>query len=329
MRPAPSVEPSVDWRERIAPDEDERFARQAEQIVEVQQAMNDKFGVGRTLHRKQRIGVRGTIDIFGDLPQYAAHGLFARSGPHDVLVRMSNGGIHRAKDSTPDIRGFAIKVLDINGPGALGVDTTSQDFLLINHSTFSLPTSTAFVDLVASSARGRGALIGHAIRTNGLLGGLRMLRSFASVLSVPFTGFATERFWSALPIANGPFAARVRLVPVDPAPASGGSDWAADLTSRLAAGPLIYDLQLQFFTDEATTPIEDPAIDWPSPYVTVARLTIPRQDATSAEGQAVQAEVEASAFDPWSALVEHRPLGEIMRSRRKAYRASQLGRGLS
>lgn len=326
---APSLEPSLDWKERIAPDEDDRFDKQVAQTTAVQRTMNDKFGAGRTLHRKQRIGVRATLDVAADLPAYAAQGLFTRTGSHDVLVRMSNGGIHSSKDSTPDIRGFAIKVLDINGPGALGFDTKSQDFLLINHSTFSLPTSSAFVDLVAASARGRGALVGHAIRTHGLLGGLRMLRSFASVLGIPFTGFAIERFWSALPIANGPYAARVRLVPVDPGPASGTSDWAVDATSRLAAGPLVYDLQLQFFTDEATTPIEDPTVDWPTAYVTVARLTIPQQDVTSPEGVQVQAEVEAAAFDPWSALVEHRPLGEIMRSRKKAYRASQLGRGLT
>jgi hypothetical protein len=132
-----------------------------------------------------------------------------------------------------------------------------------------------------------------------------------------------------VPLANGPYAVRVRLVPVDPGAPATGDDWAADVSARLASAPLRYELQLQFFCEEAVTPIEDPTVDWPTPYLTVAHLTVPQQDPASDEGQRVQAEAEAAAFDPWSALVEHRPLGEIMRARKAAYRASQLGRGLS
>jgi len=146
---------------------------------------------------------------------------------------------------------------------------------------------------------------------------------------VKFSGFVSETFWSAAPIANGPYAARVRLMPSEPSPAGGSTDQADDVVARIAQGPLAFDLQLQFFTDESVTPIEDPTVDWTTPYVTVARLTIPQQDTTSPEGQALQEHVEGLAFDPWAALVEHRPLGEIMRARKSAYRASQLGRGLS
>jgi hypothetical protein len=84
----------------------------------------------------------------------------------------------------------------------------------------------------------------------------------------------------------------------------------------------VHELQLQFFTDEDATPIEDAAASWRAPYVTVARLTIPPQDLEDA----VAAKVEQARFDPWNALVEHRPLGEVMRARKAAYRASQLAR---
>ena len=329
MTESPTSGASTTWTEKVAADEDERFARQAQQIAEVQRVKSEKYGAGRTLHRRQRLALNAVLEVLPDLPEPAAQGLFARPGPHDVLVRLSNGGTDRAKDSVPDIRGFAIKVLGVTGPGALGFETSTQDFLLINHSVFSVPTSTEFVDLVSASAKGRLALVGHAVRTHGPFGGLATLKTLAGTLGVPFTGFATETFWSALPIANGPYAVRVRLVPVDPGPPAATSDWAADMSARLAAGPLTYDLQLQFFTDEAATPIEDPTVDWPTPYLTVARLTIPVQDPASEHGVALQAEAEGAAFDPWSALIEHRPLGEIMRARKVAYRASQLGRGLS
>ena len=37
-------------------------------------------------------------------------------------------------------------------------------------------------------------------------------------------------------------------------------------------------------------------------------------------------EAETLAFDPWHAAVEHRPLGNIMRARNVAYRASTVAR---
>ena len=323
--------PSTDWAEQVAPDETERFARYAEEIATVQRTKSMRYGAGRALHRKQRVGLRGRLTVAGDLPEHAAHGLFAQSAEHDVLVRLSNGAPVRAKDTTGDIRGFALKVQGLSAPGALGFDTRSQDFLLINRSTFGIPTSDEFVGLVSAAAMGRRQLLGYAIGRYGLKGGLAMLKGTAAGLASPFSGFATETFWSAAPIACGPYAARVRLVPVDPEPASpdADQDWSADIATRLARGPLTFDLQLQFFTDEPTTPIEDPTVDWPSTYLTVGRLSIAQQDLTSERAKATQDEVESAAFDPWAALVEHRPLGEIMRARKAAYRTSQLGRGLS
>ncbi len=78
--------------------------------------------------------------------------------------------------------------------------------------------------------------------------------------------------------------------------------------------------------NEATTPIEDASVDWPTAYTTVARLTLPRQD--TALDAALAKQVEAAVFDPWQALAAHRPLGDVMRARRVVYFASQKGRGV-
>jgi hypothetical protein len=59
----------------------------------------------------------------------------------------------------------------------------------------------------------------------------------------------------------------------------------------------------------------------------VARLIIEQQDVASERGRAVAAFVEKLAFDPWHALVEHRPLGAMMRARNHAYRLSTAERG--
>ena len=101
------------------------------------------------------------------------------------------------------------------------------------------------------------------------------------------------------------------------------------MATAVAAGPLTYTLALQFFVDETTTPIEDASRDWPAdvaPFVDVATLAIARQDVAAADGQALAARLERTVFDPWQALAAHRPLGEVMRSRKVVYLASQRAR---
>ena len=323
--------PSTEWRETVAADEASRFAGYAERFVEMQQRKSAKYGNGRALHRKQLLALRATLEVLPELPAHACHGLFARPGAHEAWVRLSNGGTDRASDATPDIRGFAIKVRGVRGPGALGNVTEAQDFVLINQEKFAFPKSDEFVDLVMAASRGNGALLKYLFGRYGLFGALKLMKKFAATMGKKFSGFATERVYSATPIACGPYAVRVRLLPARDKPlADASNDWAADFGRQLAAGPLVHQMQLQFFVDERRTPIEDASVDWAeeaAPYVTVARLTIPQQPLNDAAAAAFAREVDQAVFDPWDALVEHRPLGEVMRARKAVYLASQKTRG--
>lgn len=324
--------PSTKWKEQIAADEAERFERYARDFAEMQKRKSEKFGNGRALHRKQLLALKATFDVLPNLPDAARHGLFATPGKHEAWLRLSNGGTDRAADGKPDIRGFAIKVFGVTGPSALGSgDAPSQDFLLINHSAFAFAKSDEFVALVMASAKGGGALLKHVFGQYGLIGGAKLIKRFAGTMGKPFKGFACDTFFSAAPIACGPYAARVRLLPVgNPSPNGAGRDWAKDVKDHLAHAPLSFDVQLQFFVDETSTPIEDASVDWPesvAPYVTVARLGIPQQDVAGLAARELDAQVEAAVFDPWSALMDHRPLGDVMRARKVVYFASEKTRG--
>jgi hypothetical protein len=219
----------------------------------------------------------------------------------------------------------------VQGESALGGPAAHQDFALIQHPAFAFAKVDEFVGLAVHASKGLPALLKYLVGRYGWAGGLKQLKQVAKTFGKPFKGFAAETFYSAAPLACGPYAVRVRLRPVDAqaAPAKGKA-WARDLADRLRAGALTYDVQLQFFTDEATTPIEDTSVDWPeasSPYVTVARLNLLKQDPDSPEGQALIARTEGAIFDPWCALVAHRPLGEVMRARKVVYFQSQKDRG--
>ena len=311
--------PSTAWRERIDSDEEARFARQGERLAAMHVATSARYGPGRLLHRKPVLGAQATFEILPDLPAEAAHGIFRTPGRYPAVARLSNGSFDVQANAKGDIRGFAVKVQGVAGPSSLGGVTDHQDFLFINHELFASRTSDEFVELVATAAKGQGALLVRLFRTYGLRAALSRLKMMAATLGRPFSGFATETFNTVLPIAVGPYAARVRLSPVKPAPPT-HKDFEADMRDRLAAGPVVYDVALQFFVDEATTPIENPTVIWSelqSPFVKVARLTL-----TGAAD-----DIEGVVFDPWGGLADHRPLGEIMRARKAAYYLSQRRRG--
>ncbi|HSW20698.1 MAG TPA: catalase [Ramlibacter sp.] len=322
---------STAWQEKIAPDEDQRYAEYAKQFAQIQQRKSARWGAGRTLHRKQLTAAHGTLEVLDGLPVFARHGLFAVPHDYDVWVRLSNGGLDRANDQAPDIRGFAMRVFGVQGLSALGNGPArSQDFTLINQEAFAFRGSEEFVAFVVAASQGTGALFKHALKRYGLLGGPRLLGKMIKLASKPFGGFATEPLFSAVPMANGPYAVRVRLLPATSngkARAGASVDWNADFSTRLAGGPLHWDLQLQFFANEEVTPIEDASVNWSTPYTTVARLMLPKQDTCGADGKALADKVEACVIDPWQALREHRPLGDVQRARKVVYFASQKGRG--
>jgi hypothetical protein len=319
--------PSTDWKENVLPDEDARFEGYAERL----RALQDRAPAGaprlRALHAKGHLGLTAKLEILPDLPEHARQGLFAAPGNYEALVRFSNGSGKRRGDKAGDVRGIAIKVLGVTGKKVLG-DAATQDLLLIQSSATPFHTPDEFVAFVFA-AQSPALLLFRLLGALGLGRGLQVLKRLAASATT-VGSLADLHFYSALPIRVGPYAARYALAPKHPASSSAagrGPDYLGEeLASRVARSDLSYDLMLQFFEDEARTPIEDAAVDWDTPYVTVGRFTIPKQDANTREGRELAARIETLSFDPWHALEEHRPLGAMMRARKHAYFASTKAR---
>ncbi|TAE25974.1 MAG: catalase [Candidatus Kapaibacterium sp.] len=325
-------QPSTDWREITQPNEEQRYAEYARQFSEIQERKSAKHGKGRGLHRKQILGLPATLEVLPNLPDHARAGLFAQAGTYQALVRLSNGGSAHAPDKVPDIRGFSFKVLGVQGASALGGETSAQDFLLINREVFGMKGSAEFAGLVKAAEGGPSGLLKHFIRQNGFFAGFKKIKELQGSMAKPFHGFAAHTFFSSAPISCGKYAVRVRLVPEasNGAPANSSEDWSADVIQRLEKSSLSYNVQVQFFVSEKLTPIEDGSVNWEesfAPYLTVARLTIPHLSEWATERDAIQTRTEQGTFDPWCALAEHRPLGDIMRARKVVYYQSQKNRG--
>jgi len=325
--------PSKNFKEIIPAGEDEKFASYAQKLRSRQIANNKKYGKGRMLHRKGTLALKAEFNIHKSLPAHAAQGIFAKAGKYDAVIRLSNGSFDIKSDRTPDIRGFAVKVRGVSGKGALGnAKQTEQDFVMINHVTFSVARAEEFLDLLLAVTKSPGALLKHLYGAHGFFGMFKAIASFAKLMAKKFSGYMTENFSTVLPIKNGDYAVKLRIVPQNgELPSASKSDLTADVKGHLATKALRYQVELQFYTDADSTPIEDASKAWSeteSPFIAVGELVIPVQETSGASYEKFAAEVETMKFDPWNAIEEHRPLGNVMRARKAAYYASQQERGV-
>lgn len=326
--------PATDWKEAIPPDEAARFEGYGEELGRAQQQRAGSGAASRALHAKGVAGVEATFTVLPDLPEHARQGLFASPRTYRAYVRYSNGSPHRQSDAKPDVRGIAIKIVGVEGrkliPGM--EDAKTQDFLLNRNPALPFSHADGFIGLVRAGTSPL-KLLPFFVSQFGLVGALRKLPRLAKGVGEPAASLAGIRYFSGAAIAFGPYAVRFDLVP-QAGPVSGPTppDLRGELAARLHRAAVGYDFRIQFFSDETRTPIEDFAVEWleaDAPFLTVARLTIPQQDLSSARAKRIEAFVEQLSFDPWHALAGFRPLGNIMRARNHAYRHSTIGRKAS
>lgn len=251
--------------------------------------------------------------------------MFAEPKKYDAVVRFSNGGAAPANDKTPDVRGIAVKVIGVGGKKLIpGMESAvTQDFLAILTASQPFATPEDFVWFVVA-ARSPATLLPRALFRLGPGKLLSLLARLKKGLGAPLTGLHTNRYYSALPIRFGQYAAKYSFAP-EAASVPGEEDLGGALGRLLEKQPVRWELQMQFFTDEQNTPLEDSTRDWNAPWVPVAKLTLPQQTMSPA----FSTWAESLSFDPWHAQEEFRPLGAMMRARSAAYRVSTQARKAS
>ncbi len=326
----PVKAPSTTWKEVVPEGEEALHRALATALRELQAKRDAAAKKQRALHPKSNLGLLAELEVLPDLPEHARVALFAEPKTYKAYVRFSNGAMKPQPDRKGDVRGIALKVLGAPGkkliPGM--EDETTQDFLAIRDAAVPFANAREFVAAVRAAANPL-AIFGF-FGAAGFFRGVGILRTLTSGLGRPISSIAATRYYSALPIRFGDHAAKFSLVPRATADGPTPEDLGSELTERVKKGAVEWDFQLQFYVDDATTPIEDPTVEWSaeaSPWLTVARLTLPEQDPTSERGAKVSSAIEAMSFDPWHAAVELRPIGELMRARNHAYRESTIERG--
>ena len=294
----------------------------------------------RTSHAKSHGVAVGELTVLDGLPEPLRQGLFARAATYPVIVRLSNVPGEIVPDAVNTQRGFAFKVLGVAGemlPAHAG--ETTQDFVLENGDRFTvsdIKTFLAFQLGLEPAPRIPGpvkvAVSSAARLANEALHAVNVESPNLDFLGHPRIHPLAEAYFTQAPIRYGDYIAKLAVVPVAPgqlalsdAKLDEKNDPNALRTATvgyLRDNDAAFDVRVQLCTDLETMPVEDAHREWredESPYVTVARLRIPRQDAYS---PARQAYVDDDlSFCPSHSLAAHRPLGSIMRARLRAYPA--------
>ncbi len=329
---------STEWKESVPPGEVAHLEALAAQLNAIQKRRALRTGrpADRALHAKANAGLAAELRVRDDVPAALRVGIFARPASYRAYARYSNGSGGRADDRKGDVRGLAVKIVGVPGKKLIAglEDAVTQDFLLIRTPSTPMRTAAEFIAIV-DAAQSPALLPFRLMGKLGVGRTFQILRKAVPGLSKPVMPLAATMYFTAVPIMWGQHAVKLSLVPRDVAPAhapkrTSPNGLGDELAARLAQGPVVYDLCAQLFVDEASTPIEDPSVEWldaVAPPHKVAELTIDQQDPSSKRGEALTAFVETLSFDPWHAPVEFRPLGELMRARNPAYRLSTKERG--
>ena len=260
--------------------------------------------------------VEATFTVLPDLAPALRVGLFARAHTYQALIRFANATT--ATDREKDTRGMSISILDVPGSN-LTPGQTCHDFVLNSHPVMVAPNAKEFLELLrANEAGGFKRIAYFATHPKAARIGRAAQQHHTCHLDIPY--------WSTTPYAYGPGrAVKYMAKPVSDRTSTMPEPLTDDylrtaIRTHLAEADATFDFSVQFYVDERT-PIEDASEEWTrdvTPWVTVARITIPRQPVDNA---ALEQACDARAFSPWHALAEHKPLGGMNRARREIYRA--------
>ena len=336
-----SYVPYMDGIEIPAADEAEVIGKIILSMTKESQTVAARDGkTVRASHAKSTGLMKGELRVLDGLPPALAQGLCARPGTYPVVVRLAQGPGEVLSDSVSTHRGMAIKVFGVDGPKLRGHEgNNTQDFVLATGPAF--PQSGASTFLVAIKGLEKSTPLPEAAKQAMSIAS-RAANAVVQALGgdSPTLGFfghtkrspLADAYFSQAALRWGGYVAKVGVFPVSPdlvamvdQTLDTGTDHNAFRTAvvtHMRTHGAEFELRVQLCTGLDKMPVEDASVPWPedaSPYVAVARLVLPPQDAYSAARQAYFDDV--LSFQPAHALQAHRPLGSLMRARLATYQA--------
>jgi hypothetical protein len=277
----------------------------------------------RQIHPKMNGFVKAEFIIENDLPQEYRIGLFKEARSYPAWIRFSNGDTKPLPDWKKDIRGFAIKIMDVSGDKIVQskTDGGNNDFVCMNTKNFVSRDVNHFHKILK-------------VVTTPLTFANFFPKIFTLIKCLPILMRAGKAkikcdhpfevsYFSTVPyrLGNETKAVKYAVIPsaknkLEYTDKSNKDFLRANMVATLLKHEIIYGFFIQEQTDAETMPLEDPTVVWNSPLIKLATIRIPTQIFDTPERNQLG---ESLSFNSWHCLPEHRPLGNFNRVRRIIY----------
>ncbi|MBD1879549.1 catalase family protein [Coleofasciculus sp. FACHB-T130] len=280
--------------------------------------------VPRGQHAKHHGCVRGEFTVEANLPEEMRFGVFKEPGKRfTACIRFSNAsGDIEQPDTKDDARGMAIKVFVSDEE-----QEKTQDFVTINHPVFFIRNAIDFAEFfkAVEQSQGKPPLKFFFPGFNPFKWRLHEFMTARAIQSHKVVSPLEIEYWSTTPYKLGSQAIKFAVKPSSKnqlgRSASKSPNYLREAMVehlKMQKKQASFDFLVQFQTDAERMPIEDPTIEWKSPFHKVATIEIPDQSFDSDEQMRF---CEHLSYTPWHSLPEHKPLGGINRARQKVYEA--------
>jgi hypothetical protein len=305
--------------------EDEDIQEAVQIVQEIQKKEAEKANqskASRGAHAKGLGCALGDLFPIASRDPQTKEGAFAQFTKYSAFVRFSNAPASHPPDKQEGPRGFALKLKNVPGQKLWNADGNNSDLDLLMVSVPIFPNrSVAEYNQFVTS------------RTWFLLTHLPTVLKVRGFIPKDVTSVIDHTYFSIGAIKWGKKAAKLKINPcksplnreLSATEREENKDHflSLELKRYLKKQDACFELSAQIQKDPVAQPVEDLTVNWETddtPFLPFARLTLPVQSVLPSDSSG--STCEASAFNPWRTIAEHRPLGSLMRARKAVYDAS-------
>ncbi len=277
----------------------------------------------RDAHAKSHAIIKAQLDVHEALPAHLAQGIFSQPQSYAVMIRLSSapGDIH--SDKVPAPRGFALKVIGVEGERLVPeLGGRNQDFLMVNFPVLAFGTVAKYKKLLGILEKTAQApdffqriVAGTARMTEDVVEALGktppatlqgLARDNDNLLGETYHTQAAVRYGQHVAkLSLAPKSENVRSLTGESVKVDEHSTMRDMVREFFSTAGAEYDLRAQLCVDLEKMPVEDAAVLWEeslAPHESIATLKIGPQDTFSPARQVYGDDV--LSFNPWNGIFQ-------------------------
>lgn len=305
---------------------EDQYIKEMSQILKEKLKKDYKPGnTKRDAHPKCLGLLKATFVVNPNLDEKFKIGIFKECNTYPALIRISNSNPKIKGDNKKDVRGFAIKLLDVKGKRFINDEKNTQDFLLVSAKTMPLGTVKLFYDAIYYNLKVNPLVYLYKTISQGNLNKLKEVAKLRKHHTSPLD----ISYYSTTPYAFGDKYVKYSIVPT--------SNYKSRFPKKLTSNYLTDNMQTHLKNDIATfdfmiqfrknnMPLDDASVEWDekvSPYIKVAEIKIDKQDFINTKRYNF---AEKLSYSPAHSLMQHKPIGGLNKARCIIYKNMSMFR---